>query len=196
MAYTDEAIVKLRAEVEKRKWASNIDLKKEQILYGESYQFETRYFFDHRLSLMVPNDFSEMPEEVIAEKYLTAEKPQIILTNHDRSIDITLNLLQGTFQAEQVPLCLQKLRNTIREVYPATLFYDEELLYEKDMTVAYMDFKSFSLGGPIYNVMFVAAIHGRALIGTLNCAFDYWEQWKPVAHEMIKTVQEIKEERT
>ena len=193
MAYTDEAIIKLRAEVEKRKWASHIDLNNEQILYGEAYQFEQRYFFDSRVSLMIPNTFSEMPEDIAAEKYLTSQKPQVILSNHDYSIDITLNLLQGTLKTEQIPLCLQKLKNTIREVYPATLFYDEELLSEEDITVAYMDFKSFSLSGPVYNVMFVTSICGQALIGTLNCAFDYWEQWKPVAHEMIKTVREIKE---
>jgi len=191
MAFTDEAIIKLRAEVEQRKWASNIDLSKEQILCGEAYQFVPKQFFDDRLELMVPESFSPMPEELVSEKYLSAQKPQVILTNRDYTIDITLNLLQDSLKEDQIPLCLQKLKNTICEVYPATLFFDEEQLDADGTVVAYMDFKSFSLGGPIYNVMFVSAICKRPLIGTFNCPFEYWEQWRPVVFEMLKTVREI-----
>jgi len=195
MTFTDEAIVKLRADVEQRKWASNIDLTKEQILYGEAYQFEPWQFFDHCLEIMVPQTFAPMPEELAAEKYLTSQKPQVILTSRDYTTDITLNLLDGELKAEQVPLCLQKLKDTIRGVYPATLFFDAERLDADGTTVAYMDFKSFSLGDPVYNVMFVSAIRGRALIGTFNCQYEYWEQWRPVVFEMLKTIREIKEER-
>ena len=191
MAYTDEAIIKLRAEVEQRKWESNIDLTKEQILYGEAYQFVPEQFSDQCLEIMVPKSFFPMPEELAAEKYLAAQKPQVILTNWDGTIDITLNLLEGSLKAEQIPLCLQKLKDTIREVYPATLFFDEEQMETDGTTVAYMDFKSFSLGGPIYNIMFVSAIRGRPLIGTFNCSFEYWEQWRPVVFEILKTVREI-----
>jgi len=61
-----------------------------------------------------------------------------------------------------------------------------------NLTIAYMDFKSFSLGDALYNVMFVAALDGRPLIGTFNCPFDYWEQWQPVIFAMIQTIREIK----
>ena len=189
--YTDEAIIKLRAEIEQRKWASNIDLSKEQILYGEVYQFAETQFFDDRLALMVPREFLPMPEDLTAEKYLTAQKPQVILTNRDYTIDITLNLLEGDITEEQLPLCLQALKNAICEVYPATLFFDAEQMEAENRAVTYMDFKSFSLGGPIYNVMFVSVICGRPLVGTFNCQFEHWEQWRPVVFEMLKTIREI-----
>lgn len=195
MAFADEAIIKLRAEAEQRKWESNIDLTKEQVLYGEAYNFAPKQFFDDRLELVVPEEFSPMPEEMAAEKYLTAQRPQVILSNRDCTIDITLNLLEDLLKAIQIPLCLQKLKKTIREVYPATLFYDTELLETGHATVAYMDFKSFSLSGPVYNIMFVSVICGRPLIGTFNCLFEHWEQWRPVALEMLKTIREVKEEK-
>jgi len=123
MNFMDEAIVALRAEVEQEKWASGIDLRKEQVICGEAYQFAPNQFFDNCLEIMVPQRFFHMPEEKIAEKYLTAQKPQVILTNQDYTIDITLNWLEGSLKAEQVPLCLQKLKNTICVAYPATLFF-------------------------------------------------------------------------
>lgn len=194
MAYIDEAIIKLRAEQEKRNWMINIDLSKEQIIYGESYLFEYRRFFDNQIELMIPHEFFSMPEDKAAQKYLTAQKPQVILSGRDYSVNITLNLLESTLKKEQVPLCLQKLKNTIRDVYPATLFYDNDQLDTEGSTVAYMDFKSFSLGGPIYNIMFVTAIGGKPLIGTFNCIFDNCEEWRPLAIEMLKTFHETREE--
>ena len=195
MAFADEAIIKMRVEAEQRKWESNIDLSKEQILYGEAYNFAPKQFFDDRLELMAPREFSPMSEEMAAEKYLTSQKPQVILSNRDYTIDITLNLLEDALLVEQIPQCLQKLKNTIRDVYPATLFYDAELIDTDGAPVAYMDFKSSSLGGPVYNIMFASALCGRPLIGTFNCQFEHWEQWRPVALEMLKTIREIKEER-
>jgi len=195
MAFTDESIIKRRAEAEQRKRESDIDLSKEQILYGEVYTFAPKQFFDDRLELMVPQEFSPMPEDIAAGKYLTAQKPQVILSNRDYTIDITLNLLEDLLKAIQIPLCLQKLKNTIREVYPATLFFDAELIETDAATVAYMDFKSFSLSGPVYNIMFVSAICKKPLIGTFNCQFEHWEQWRPVAQAMLKTIREVKEER-
>jgi len=52
-----------------------------------------------------------------------------------------------------------------------------------------MDYKSYSMGGAIYNIMFVSAIFDRPLIGTFNCPFEQWEQWRPVALEMLKTIR-------
>ena len=190
MAYADETIIKLRAEVEQRNRETSIDLSKVQIIYGEVYSFAPNHFFDKRLVYVVPQKFSQMPEDLVAEKYLAAQKPQVILTSLDNTIDITLNLLEGKLKAEQIPLCLQKLKGAIRKAYPATLFYDEELFNESGVSVAYMDYKSFSLDGPVYNIMFVSVICNKPLIGTFNCPFDKWEQWRPVVLEMLKTIRE------
>ena len=158
MGYADEAIIKLRTEAELRERASSTDLSKVQVICGEEYPFAPRLFFDKRLELTAPQGMSPMPEELAAEKYLAAQKPQVILTNRDYTADITLNLLDGALEAAQAHLCLQKLKSTIRKAFPATLFFDEGQLDAVGASVSYMDFKSFSLGGPAYNIMFVSAI--------------------------------------
>ena len=95
MPYKDEAIIKLRAEVELRNRASSVDLNKEQIIYGEEYSFAPKQFFDKQLEFMVPQEFVPMPQDLVVEKYLAAQKPQVILTSRDFTVDITLNLLEG-----------------------------------------------------------------------------------------------------
>jgi len=192
MAFKDELIIKLRADAEERDRVAHIDLSKEQILYGEPYQFAPRQFFDDYVELMVPESFSLMPEDAIAEKYLAKQKPQVILTDQDYTIDITLNLLaDDTLKPKQIPLCLQTLKSAIREAYPATLFYDEGQVDANGKTIAYIDYKSASFGGAVYNIMFASAIHKRPFIGAFNCPFEQWEQWRPVILEMLKTVREI-----
>lgn len=194
MSYLDEAIVKLREEQEQREREWKVDLSKEQIIYGETYQFVLTQFFEDCLELMIPQEFIPMPEEQVENKYKMEQKPQVIMTNQNYRIDITLNLLEETITIEQIPLCLQKLKNTINEVYPATMFFEEEQKEVNNTSVAYMDFKSFSLGGPIYNVMFVSKISNRLLVGTFNCPFTDWEQWRPVVVEMLETIQDSSQE--
>jgi len=189
MGYADEAIIKLRTGAELRNRASSIDLAREQIICGEEYSFAPAQFFEKRLELVVPQEFAPMPEDLAAEKYLSAQKPQVILTSHDCTVDITLNLLDGTLKTEQIPQCLQKLKGTIRKAFPATIFYEEEQFDSDDGSVASMDYKSYSMGGAIYNIMFVSVIFNKPLIGTFNCPFEQWEQWRPVALEMLKTIR-------
>jgi len=192
MTYTDEAIIRLRTAEEQKERITHIDLS-EEILYGETYRFAPRQFFEDRLELMIPEHFSPMPEKKIAEKYITVSKPQVVLTNGDYTINITLSLLKGTLRDEQVHSHLQTLQGAIREVYPATIFYDHRQLKPSEMPISYMDFKSFSLSGPIYNMMFVAAFAKQTLLGTFNCSFDHWEQWQPVVIEVLKNIREVKE---
>ena len=191
MAFTDETIIKLRVEAEGRSKASNIDLSNELVIYGETYRFAPGYFFDGQIELMVPDTFSVMPDEVATEKYPTKQRPQVILTNSNHTIDITLNLPEDFLKPEQVPMSLQIMKSAIREMYPATLFYDEGRIEKDDKNIVYMDFKSTSLGGAIYSIMFASSVCDRLLIGTFNCPFEQWEQWQPVALEVISTIREI-----
>jgi len=188
--FIDEAIIKLRIDADIRGLPTSIDLARGQVICDTLYSFEAMQLFDKVLEIVLPQEFAPMPEGLAAKKYLASQKPQVIFTSRDYTTDITLNLLREALKPDQVLACLRKLRSTIQGAYPATLFYDEETLDAVGISVAYMDYKSFSLNGPIYNIMFVSAICNRPLVGTFNCPFGFWEVWRPAAVEMLKTIRE------
>lgn len=59
-----------------------------------------------------------------------------------------------------------------------------------NVPVHIMDFKSFSLAGPVYNLMFLSVLSGKLLLGAFNCPFDQREGWEPVIEAMAETIKD------
>lgn len=189
MSYLDEPIVTLRSEVESAH-KSTVDLTRTFVIYGETYSFENREFLGGELHMTVPATFNDMPEAVIAQKYLSAEKPQVVLTNFDHIVDISLNRLHTNADTEKLSGYMQQVKRTLSRVNPSILFFEAKEIGGVNVPVHTMDFKSFSLAGPVYNLMFLSALSGKLLLGAFNCPFGQWEDWKPVIEAMAETIKD------
>ncbi len=191
--FFDEKILECKKRARKEKHST---LETGTYIKDELVEFERQDLFCGKLSIMLPTTFVDLPENLAKLKYASEQRPQIIKTSLDTTVNLGLNILNVDIQDEQVELLLEQAKLTLKRMNPAISFYDSQV--EKvPMTLGWFEFKSFGLDKNVYNLMFVTRIDGKMAQGVFNCIYEDALEWRDAAHQMINSIRDMtrKEEK-
>jgi len=188
MAYEDEKIIQMmniyKAELHE-------DIYAGMYMKGELLKFQKEYLFDDNMSIMLPESFIDMPEEMIKIKYLMEQRPKIIKTNEAYSVNFTFNLLPVDLVNEQVSNLLNIFQNTIKSTQPSYIFYEKKVEQLALFTLGWFDFKSHGVDAKIYNLMYCLPVAGKVMHGVFNCPMAEAELWKPCALQVMHSIEDL-----
>lgn len=188
----DEKILEFLNEAE--------DIEKRDIYKGtikianRYYEFQESSFFEDKFKIYIPKDFEDMPMEIRKFKYPAENRPEIIKSNEDGSIAITLNLIDSPLDEERVEELKDGMKNIIRKTNPANVFYDDGILEVKSKNIGFFEFKSSAIDDFIYNVMFFLEFEEITLMGSFSCVYKNYEEWRPVVLQMLNSINVVKED--
>lgn len=187
MEYLDEKIL----EIKNKRRREQQELQGQVNIGGTLYEITTFTFFNGKIRIKLPKEFTDMPPAFAKLKYPAEQRPQIIKMNEDGSINLTLSLYPEKLKEADVFECISGLKTVIERVNPANLFFELKVAESPEVTVGYFEFKSNAIDSDLYNIMFVTPIEGQTLLGTFNCRFSDREDWKPVALQLIMSIRDL-----
>ncbi|BFH17414.1 hypothetical protein WJ0W_002170 [Paenibacillus melissococcoides] len=187
MEFMDEKIQALLNEAEKAKEPH--DIRTGPVRVGKRYYaFEEQPFFDGKLTMYVPQDFTDMPEQVRKVKYPYEARPPIVKSDETGSIAFTLNRIDHDLQEEWVEELTNGMRAGIRRTNPAHLFFSDGTEEANGNKVGYFEFKSSALDGFMYQLFFFFVFHGKTGMGTFSCRYADYDQWRDIAFQVMRTI--------
>lgn len=185
----DEKIVAMQSEIERSKVP---DLKGNvPVRIGERYyEFVEESFFEQKITMWIPKDFTDMPLQMSKLKYPYEQRPQIIKTDETGATNITLSQIDQDMQDDEewVKELTDGMKGMIKRANPSHVFYTDGLEEVNGKPVGYFNFKSAALDGYIYHVMFFFALEGKIMMGTFSCIYQDYTDWHDVALQMIRTI--------
>lgn len=187
--HMDEKIQEIINEAEKVKNQEKSIIDGPVKIGKRYYEFEKQTFFDEKLSLYIPKDFVDMPQNLREIKYPSGQRPQIIKTDETGSINITLNRIDSDLKEEQVQELTDGMKAIIQKVNPSNIFFSDGVENADDKNIGYFEFKSPALDEAIYNIMFFFELEGKTIMGTFSCLYKEHEDWQGIAFQVIKTVR-------
>lgn len=188
MEYLDEKMIKA---MNQGKAILNGDIYTGINMRGDLLKFREEVLFEERMSIMLPVDFSDMDEKIAKLKYLMEQRPKVIKTNEQASIDFTFNLLDVELSSKQVSSLIDVFYNTIKSVHPSNIFYEKKTEVLEQFSVGWFDFKSHGVDVKIYNIMYCLPIAGKTMHGVFNCPMSEIEVWKPCALEVMRSIKDL-----
>lgn len=188
MEYMDEKILEIRNQNKK---LENKDIYKDVYVCGEKIEFEDVFFFDRKMSMRIPREYTDLPLALAKIKYPAEQRPQIIKANEDGSVNITLSLYEQELKKEDIESARNEIKAIFKKMFPANVFYDTKIEENENIKVGYFDYKSSALDCDLYNVLFLTSIGGNSLLGTFNCKHSDMEEWKLVVPQMIMSIKEL-----
>jgi hypothetical protein len=189
----DEKILDFLNEVEKRE--AKKDICSGPVKIGSRYyEFEEKEFLNEKLKIYIPKDFEDMPIEARKLKYPSESRPEIIKSNEDGSITITLNIIDSPLDEERVVELKDGMMAIIRKTNPANVFFEDGVVEVASKNVGYFEFKSSAIDDFLYNLMFFLEFEEKTLMGTFSCLYKEYQDWRDVAFQVINTVRVIKED--
>lgn len=190
----DEKILDFLNEVEKKE--SQKDICSEPVKIGNRYyEFEEKEFFEEKLKIYMPNDFEDMPIDVRKLKYPSENRPEIIKSNEEGNIALTLNIIDSPLDEERVEELKNGMKMIIKKTNPANVFYEDGVLEVNSKNVGYFEFKSSAIDDFLYNLMYFLEFEEKTLMGTFSCLYKDYEEWRDIAFQIINTVSVVKEDR-
>jgi hypothetical protein len=90
--YIDEDIIPLKVGLYKNKKQS---LDEGYYISGNFETFSKKYFFNEKILIYIPDTFIDMPRELIDIKYPSNDRPDIIKTNLDADVNLSISLLEN-----------------------------------------------------------------------------------------------------
>lgn len=173
----------------KQRKINEMNIALESIFLNIEMHFKERGLFEKQLYIHIPEEFIKMSEISQKIKYPSENRPEIILTSADSTVNFTFSLLPLKNQTTSIFDTITAIKAVVKRKNPANLFYHLKVIKSTDGNeIGYCDYLGYALDGDIYNVMYVMIVNKKLLLGTFCCPKGSMEQWKVIIPQILKTI--------
>ncbi|MCR8846385.1 hypothetical protein NQ117_22115 [Paenibacillus sp. SC116] len=152
-------------------------------------QLEQKQILDNKVSVLVPKGFEIMSEEMAATKYPGGNRPTLIFTDEDASINVAFNHLPTPISEEELEKFVAATKKQFEQLHPTATWYGDGVTTINNKTVGYVELLTPAIDTNVYNLMFMTEVDGRILLGTFNCTEEQMEEWRLSAKEIMHSLQ-------
>lgn len=157
-------------------------------------------FLTPGISMLVPSDFTLMPDEVLARKYLTTKKPSAMYSDPTGEIDLGVNITNNYWQEQDIPMLKDLYKGSLRASYTKVQFFTEEVRTINKRQFVVLEFvgtveddKEGIMGKKNalsrYNYMMYTVVENRIVVVNFNCPAKYQSVWQPLLPKMMQSVK-------
>jgi nitrogen fixation/metabolism regulation signal transduction histidine kinase len=175
--YADNEIIRLRNL--QRKLLLSFDLEVDSVLISsKKVSFAYRELFEGQACMLLPAHFIPMPDELARLRYLSAHRPQVILTDREDPFE---NICVNCIARNERDLLESAtiMRDSALQSAPETVFYDAGQIAGKNCEGYWFEYKSFTINDEAYNLQFLFGSRQIILLGVFNCCISDFDEWKP-----------------
>ncbi len=151
------------------------------------------------VTVSVPDRLLPMSEEDMAQRFPSVRAPLGAFTNTDRVIDYSVNISATNWPDGDTELARKFFKSSLQNLYDRVDFISEGVQSIHKAKYIYFEFESRISGDrrrqelqdPILRYTFIQyhIQKERTLVFTFSCPKDQEEEWKPIAHEMMKRIR-------
>ena len=151
-------------------------------------------------SMIIPEGFDVMPDNIAEYKYPAKSRPSIILTNDTATVDYKFSYILALVSEEALSELVNQTKTSLRRIFTGIKFYEENVVDVNGIKLGWFDYVSPAIGGIVYNISFLPKsysetisfftwIKGKLLHGTFSCENSI-EEWKDIFLESIMSIKE------
>jgi len=188
--YVDEKIISLQNFVKKR--TSSYELLTDEIpIRGKGIRFVPFPMFDGKVNALIPQNFTEMPEMIAKVRYISSNRPPVLLTNEYYDDNFGFHLLRRGDIQEYANLeeLIDQMQDTVKLHTPETVIYGKGSIGLERADGRWFEYKNFTLDDETYNLQFLVSTVEYLLAGTFNCRMCFFDDWR---ESVLKSLEYIK----
>jgi len=160
---------------------------------GIRYHFAEREIQETGIVVQLPTDFLLMPDEIAKMKYPSEERPEIIISSVDMSVNFTYSLLPIKTSDEELTDIRNSMLESLKKLYPQNTYMESSVGYTKESRLfTWFEFYGPTLDVEIYTAHAITRIKQGILHAMFNCPRSEYESWKPVMLEVWASIAENK----
>ncbi|MCS6795589.1 MAG: hypothetical protein RMJ97_06650 [Raineya sp.] len=166
--------------------AQNIKLKKINLTPG--------------IRMLMPSDFTPIPDEVLVKKYFTTKKPTAMYSDPTGEIDLGVNITNNFWQEQDIPMLKDLYKGSLRASYTRVQFLTEDVRIINKRQFVVLEFigiveddKEGVMGRKNalsrYNYMMYTVVQNRIVVVNFNCPTKHQATWQPIVPKIMQSVK-------
>jgi hypothetical protein len=186
MIYGDEEIIRARVAAQAKRRHT---IENEVAIDGVKYAFARRNF-EYGFSMVVPEAFEKMPDDVTSRMFPRSDRPKDILCNKDYSVCIAF--ASADMREESLEARITDFRTYTNRLNPSYVFFSQGISnLPNGLTIGYYDYRQIALDEDLYYITFDFDLQDKEVLGWFICPISVQEKWEPLMWQMIKTITVI-----
>ena len=158
-------------------------------LFGLVIELEKRTILDGKVELLLPKDFKPMTSEMLDFKYKGANRPKLVYTNEDATVNIAFSMLPNDANANQIEDFKDAIKSSFQKSFPDAACMDDGIKTINGKKVGYLKLITNAIDQKVYNSLFLTDCEGRLLIGTFNCTEKLMADWLDTSESIIESIK-------
>lgn len=172
----------------RQRMSSFSSLKTGIYVEGELVQFRETMLFNNEIGIMLPVVFQDMEPEEARKKYFSEQRPQIIKTNEDGTVNFSFNLLERKVGVRQIETVIQDFYHVLKRFQPMSVCLEIGSELYDPVPCAWMEFVSSALDENLYNLFTIYPIDDKLLMIMFNCPFAKSMDWACCLLQIRKSI--------
>ncbi len=142
-----------------------------------------------KILIQMPDGFDIMSEEMLAAKYPANQRPTLVYTNKDGSINFAFNHTANQITEDKLPEVLPVFVQQFNSIYPQIQWFKKDIEKINGKSFIIMEFITPAVDTRIYNLMYITELEGKMLMCSFNCMESQKKEWEAVAKESLNSVE-------
>ncbi|MDR2088486.1 MAG: hypothetical protein LBP73_03920 [Clostridiales Family XIII bacterium] len=189
MEYTDTESAKTRRDKEEARFK---DIYAGEVRAGnEILHFERVGLYEDLFSVMLPKSYTDMPEALAKLKYPAENRPAVIKTNDDTTVNFAFAYYAQAFSEDRVESAVKAFLSGMRRANPGAKFFETRFLKtEKQVRFGYFDFMTTAFDADMYQLFAFVPVRGSFLHGIFNAPAELMRTWNPVVLQVMRSIED------
>ena len=190
MEYTDMETAGVRSQKEEAKYK---DIYAGEVRCGsEIMYFERVNLYNNRFSVMLPKSYVDLPKSLAKMKYPMENRPAVIKTNDDTTVNFAFGYYNKEFSEAQVESAAKGLKAGLGRMSPGARFFETQILQTEDgVKFSCFDFLTTGIDTELYQMFGFIPVCGQFLHVIFNAPSKMMRTWQPVAIQVLQSVRDI-----
>ena len=151
---------------------------------------------DDKVTIFIPEGFTPMTPEDMAQRYESYRRPLALYTDRDRLVDFGVNRAYSIWQEDDLETMMEFYQASIMELYDKVDFIDSGIKTVHKQQFVYFEFESIvypenDFQGSIskYTYLMYALSDGTTFLFNFTCPRNMRQQWQPTVNTMMSKIK-------
>ena len=182
--FGDELTIRDRA-LQKR--IGKISIYNSITINEKEYTFSRKELFEKRLSIFLPDQFTQMSDEHAKFKYPSEFRPELILSDDSGSVNITFSLILDEV-SQTIENLIDSMHIASKRLNPSGVFFEKKVKQNENAMVGYYDYRGSTFEADIYILKFATFMNDVIVLGGFSSIWGNHDVWSQLIKQMISTI--------
>lgn len=146
-------------------------------------------FLNEKLSLLIPDDFSQMGNYEIQRKYPGANRPNVVWANSDGDVSVNFSNTNQLISPDELDNYADQVVQGVKASLSSGNWIGYDTFKINNQKISILEFTSQAMDGQIYNLLCLTSVNGSLVIYSFNCMNKDKEEWQFKGRQIVESIK-------